>query len=79
MTVLAERKGYSYIQAHRLDLYKPVAPDTITLMTLCLVAKVAISHFKELSKYFHYDHVIVYYRMAKLLNLAKSFVKKYLV
>lgn len=53
-----------------------MAPDAITLMTLCLVAKVAISHFGELSKYFHYDHAIVYYRMAKALNLAKSPAKK---
>lgn len=45
-------------------------------MTLCLVAKVAISHFRELSKYFHCGHAIVYYRMAKVLNLAKSSVKK---
>lgn len=45
-------------------------------MTLCLVAKVAISHFRELSKYFHYGRAIVYYRMAKVLNLAKSSVKK---
>lgn len=37
-------------------------------MTLCLVAKLAISHIRELSKYCHYDHVIVYYGMAKVLN-----------
>lgn len=53
-----------------------MAPDAITLMTLCLVAKVAISHLRELSKYFHCGHAIVYYRMAKVLNLAKSSVKK---
>lgn len=50
-----------------------MAPDAITLMTFCLVANVAISHFRELSKYFQYSHAIVYYRMAKALNLAKSY------
>lgn len=53
-----------------------MVPDAITLMTFCLVANVAISHFAELSKYFQYTHAIVYYRMAKDLNLAKSSVKK---
>lgn len=53
-----------------------MAPDAITLMTFCLVANVAISHFRELSKYFQYSHAIVYYRMAKALNLAKSYFKK---
>lgn len=53
-----------------------MAPDAITLMTFCLVANVAISHFRELSKYFQYSHAIVYYGMAKALNLAKSMAKK---
>lgn len=53
-----------------------MAPDAKTLVTLCLVAKVAISHLRESGKYFHYGRAIVYYRMAKILNLAISSLKK---
>lgn len=38
--------------------------------------RVAISHTAEWSKYFQYTHAVVYYRMAKALNLAKSSVRK---
>lgn len=70
------QKGVFLYTSAQAVFIQTVAPDTITLTTLCLAAKVAISHFKEWSKYFHYNHVIVYYGMAKLLNLAKSSVKK---
>lgn len=70
------QKGVFLYTSAQAVFIQTMAPDTITLTTLCLAAKVAISHFKEWSKYFHYDHVIVYYGMAKLLNLAKSSVKK---
>lgn len=67
VSVQAEaRSGFSYKQVHRLYLNRQWHLTPKTLVRLCLVATLVISHLRESSKYCHNGSSIFYCRLVKV-------------
>lgn len=62
------RSGFSYKQVYRLFLNRQWHLTPKTLVRLCLVAKLVISHSRESSKYCHNDSTMLYCRLVKVVD-----------